>query len=225
MQQRFKLSLLQETIADDAAALNVKASLLTDIAIEVMAHIEARMRPYLWLDYQISLPKPLLALIDWEDWRKENAVFSDFLWEKTCLECFLQFSKQSGYVEINAAPSGEFAIYQFLDYRTPNQLPPKPLLLNDKFSSNQMTNDNRASVFWQNSDDLNPPAALLRRKFAIDLSQTPNFDVALPHFGLIKLQPCVILAFGKHQLYFAPHHALPPDFHDSKFWQDFNPKP
>lgn len=222
MQQRFNLQLFQGTTNNDVKHLGVSTAVLNDILIKVIATIDTRSKPYLWLDYRISLPEPLLPLIDWKEWQPKQVIFTDFLWEKTCLECFIQPSGQLGYIEINAAPSGEFAVYEFSAYRTPCQLPPKPLLLKSKLLNNSAKIDNRAAITWQNGEDLNQSAATLQRKFGVDLSQIPNFDAALPHFGLSKLQPCVILSFGNHPLYFAPNHASPPDFHNATFWQAFN---
>lgn len=220
MQQRFNLQPFQNTIADDALILGVKPCVLNDITIEVIADIEMGIKPYLWLNYQIRLPKTLLALLDWSDWQEENVAFTDFLWQQTCLECFIQCSKQSGYIEINAAPSGEFAVYEFLAYRTPSQLPPVPLFLKDKFQG-----DHRAVIIWQNSNDLHHAATIFQRRFAIDLSQIATVDLASANFGLSKLQPCVILTFGSHQLYFASEHPALPDFHNASFWQPFCPAP
>jgi hypothetical protein len=41
----------------------------------------------------------------------------DRLWEHTCFEAFVAVEDQTGYVELNAAPSGEWALYAFASYR------------------------------------------------------------------------------------------------------------
>jgi hypothetical protein len=41
----------------------------------------------------------------------------DFLWEHTCFECFLGMPDSSTYSEWNFSPSGDWAHYEFLDYR------------------------------------------------------------------------------------------------------------
>ena len=39
------------------------------------------------------------------------------LWEHTCFEAFIAVQGQSAYHEFNFAPSGEWAVYAFLEYR------------------------------------------------------------------------------------------------------------
>ncbi len=40
----------------------------------------------------------------------------DNLWKRTCFETFVKESAQSNYIEINASPSGDWALYSFTDY-------------------------------------------------------------------------------------------------------------
>jgi len=47
------------------------------------------------------------------------------LWEHTCFELFVARDGESAYHELNVAPSGEWAIYGFRDYREP-ALDPRP---------------------------------------------------------------------------------------------------
>lgn len=148
---------------------------------------------------------------------------ADFLWEDTCFECF--FGKADGsYVELNLAPDGRYALYQFNDYRTPNQLPPMPLAtqalpiatlsaytLNEPKDSTLQALE-RTPIFYKN------PLVALR-------------VVILPHAGcanaliaLDRIQPCVIIKDTQQSpdtLYYAPYHANPPDFHQQKFWQTY----
>src|ERR671912_1155675 len=42
---------------------------------------------------------------------------ADGLWLHTCFELFLRAPAEAGYVECNFAPSGEWALYRFSDYR------------------------------------------------------------------------------------------------------------
>jgi hypothetical protein len=42
---------------------------------------------------------------------------ADGLWQRTCFELFLRRSGDAGYWEFNFSPSGEWAAYQFDDYR------------------------------------------------------------------------------------------------------------
>src|SRR6185369_2088736 len=42
---------------------------------------------------------------------------ADDLWEHTCFEAFVAVDGAPGYVELNAAPSGAWAVYAFARYR------------------------------------------------------------------------------------------------------------
>ena len=53
-------------------------------------------------------------------------LFTDELWRTTCFEAFLKPEGGEGYVELNFAPSGEWAAYGFSGYRegmSPLELP------------------------------------------------------------------------------------------------------
>ena len=43
--------------------------------------------------------------------------FAEQLWQHTCFEAFIAIEGQSAYHEFNLAPSGEWAVYAFRDYR------------------------------------------------------------------------------------------------------------
>ena len=54
---------------------------------------------------------------------------TDGLWKATCFEAFLKPEKESAYLEFNFSPSGQWAAYDFDDYRTgmtPAGLPAAP---------------------------------------------------------------------------------------------------
>lgn len=42
---------------------------------------------------------------------------ADGLWRHTCFEAFIRPEGESGYLELNAASSGQWATYRFTDYR------------------------------------------------------------------------------------------------------------
>lgn len=50
------------------------------------------------------------------------------LWEQTCFEAFIADTGKAAYREYNFAPSGDWAVYEFSDYRLPTALnmPPPP---------------------------------------------------------------------------------------------------
>jgi hypothetical protein len=43
---------------------------------------------------------------------------TDGLWRSTCFEAFVRAEGEDAYIEINLAPSTEWAVYRFSDYRT-----------------------------------------------------------------------------------------------------------
>ncbi|OQW47306.1 MAG: hypothetical protein A4S09_16050 [Proteobacteria bacterium SG_bin7] len=47
---------------------------------------------------------------------KSNPQRLDNLWKHTCFETFIKQSSQRNYIEINASPSGDWALYSFTDY-------------------------------------------------------------------------------------------------------------
>lgn len=55
---------------------------------------------------------------------------ADRLWEHTCFEAFVRGGEGPGYVEFNFAPSGQWARYEFADYRERIKAPgaPTPLV-------------------------------------------------------------------------------------------------
>lgn len=56
---------------------------------------------------------------------------TDELWRHTCFEAFLRAAEGTGYREINVAPSTEWAMYSFDDYRkgmTPQNVPQPPAI-------------------------------------------------------------------------------------------------
>ena len=174
MSQTFHLCLATDTLAADAQTLGVTIEELQSIEVEVIVTLaqtnqiaqtanitRSTQQPewYLQLDYHITLPlKSLAAQLDWPTWQPTQVGFADYLWEQTCLECFLagglitdrlinnsvsindvnkigidgvDANKTSAYIEVNASPDGRYALYEFTSYRNPATLPPTPLLQTD----------------------------------------------------------------------------------------------
>ena len=161
MSQTFNLCLSTDTLAADAQQLGVTIEDLYNIRVEVVATLaqiyQTAQQPewQLQLDYRVILPlKSLAAQLDWPIWQSAQVGFVDYLWEQTCLECFLagtlidstssinrdsktdinnaDMNKTTAYIEINANPDGRYALYQFKSYRNPATLPPTPLLQADE---------------------------------------------------------------------------------------------
>ena len=174
MSQTFHLCLATDTLAADAQTLGVTIEDLQSIQVEVIVTLaqtnqiaqtanitQSAQQPewQLQLDYRITLPlKSLAAQLDWPTWQPTQVGFADYLWEQTCLECFLagglitdrlinnsvsindvnkigidgvDANKTSAYIEVNASPDGRYALYEFTSYRNPATLPPTPLLQTD----------------------------------------------------------------------------------------------
>ncbi|WAI87050.1 hypothetical protein SC65A3_00501 [Psychrobacter sp. SC65A.3] len=243
MSQSFDLYLATETLADDAQQLGVTVKVLQDISIQVSATLVARPEAYLQLEYRVTLPaESLAALLTWPKWQADKIGFKDYLWEQTCLECFLTGSLISSrsedsdkspktnmamsYIEINASPEGQYALYEFDSYRSPTTLPPRPLIYAD--------GQTRAAIDWI---DGNNPKLLIdypisthepyhyQRSFRMPLDSLTSLNRKSDYSNdaLIKyIHPCVILSFGEITLYFAPKHASPPDFHNRQYWTPFD---
>ena len=178
MSQTFNLYLATDTLAADARQLGVTIEDLQNIQVEVIvtlvqtakrtqteqiAQSTQQKEWQLQLDYRVTLPlESLAAQLDWPTWQPTQVGFVDYLWEQTCLECFLartlidsaasinntnemgidsiNGNKTSPYIEINANPDGRYALYQFRSYRNPTILPPTPLL--------QADGQTRAFINW-----------------------------------------------------------------------------
>lgn len=153
----------------------------------------------LTLSYQI-LAKSTVKLVEFD---QSLVKPTDFLWENDCLECFIQLDERR-YFEINASPSGAFALYEFDDYRTPNQLPPRAT--------------DKLTFIWQNPNCEN------YKKYN-NCNSHFEFSVILPtNFLPTKINPTAILyqtINGKKQpIFYAVNHASLPDFHNKNFWQN-----
>ena len=158
---------------------------------------------------------------------EKNCMTADFLWQSTCLECFIagepitkQQIETQPYLEINVASNGQYALYHFDDYRTPDVLPPKKLTslaaihnyLN-KRSTKLLTTQPLTTDFSMHA--ISNDHIVLGRQIDIDLS-----PLAQIWHCLTLIQPAVILQHrhSQQQLFFAPTHANPPDFHQYQLW-------
>lgn len=246
MSQIFALCLATETLAEDAQQLGVTVANLKDISVQVSATLGEQPAAYLQLEYYVTLPiKSLAAQFNWSMWQLEQVGFTDYLWENTCLECFLATSltnssskdsdeflntnRTTAYIEINASPNGQYALYEFDSYRCPATLPPRPLMQAD----GQTT-----AIDWL--DAIHNPKPLIdstmsahstynyQRSFRVPLNSLMTLTslhekADCSHAAIIKyIHPCVILSFGETTLYFAPEHASPPDFHNRQYWTPFD---
>lgn len=244
MSQTFHLRLATDTIVEDAKQLGVTIKELNNISVMVSADIINQPTLCLQLTYQITLPtQSLIDQLNWPTWQSKQVGFADYLWEATCLECFVasHLSYKDGfdnsvapYVEINASPDGRYALYQFNGYRNPATLPPTPLLQTD--------HQTRAFIDWQEGSGQSITTAKMttqrtgnlshhpliiskpihfERSFSVPLTELVNKQHSMYGTVIEHIHPCVILSFGKTALYFAPRHASPPDFHNRQYWSKF----
>ena len=238
MSQTFLLNLATETLAHDAKQLGVTVDDLKHICVQVSAKIVPQPVLHLQLSYHIDLSTLSLATqFNWPTWQAANVGFSDYLWEETCLECFItgdlvmdkaSYPTTESYIEINASPDGRYALYQFESYRNPATLPPTPLYQTDGYT--------RESIDWNDSDlqleAIYAPSlpdkpladssvSSYKREFGVPLTQLPNEQYAVYNTRLEYIHPCVILKFGEVSLFFASSHASPPDFHNRRYWSKF----
>lgn len=161
MSQIFDLHLATETLIEDAQQLSVTVEDLQNISVQVSTTIAEQPELYLQLHYRVTMPlKSLATQLNWPTWQSSQVGFTDYLWEQTCLECFLagclvnkdrlinnnnttNTDEVTNYIEVNASPDGRYALYQFKSYRNPATLPPNPLL--------QADGQTRASINWTNT--------------------------------------------------------------------------
>lgn len=241
MSQTFSLRLATETLTEEAQQLGVTVANLKDISVQVSATLGEQPTAYLQLEYYVTLPiKSLAAQFNWSMWQLEQVGFKDYLWKNTCLECFLSASltnssskdsdellntnRTAAYIEINASPNGQYAVYEFDNYRSPATLPPRPLM--------QADGQTRAAIDWLDASHNQKPLIdstisahstyNYQRSFSVPLSSLHE-KADCSHASIIKyIHPCVILSFGETTLYFAPEHASPPDFHNHQYWTPFD---
>jgi len=173
MNQSFNLCIATEALEKDAQQLGVSIEALENISIKVSVEIVQQPALQLVLTYQVTIPSQILAnKLNWPIWQQTQVSFTDYLWEETCLECFIAgsevdsskidnedivahyqtephkilFQQTTAYIEINASPDGRYAVYQFENYRKPATLPPVALCETDGTT--------RASIDWNNLEDL-----------------------------------------------------------------------
>lgn len=113
---------------------------------------------------------------------------ADRLWEHTCCEAFVAGGPGTGYREFNFAPSGQWAIYDFADYRrTAGSAPAGTLAIDCQHTTSALTLT------------VTLPWALVP---------------ATPEHGLNLGLSCVIEdRTGQHCYWALAHPAARPDFH------------
>lgn len=205
---------------------NIVASSMAQPSHSHVLHNHLSNRPLASNHQPIDMAQ-LEAAIGWHPWQEDQVKFSNYLWEQTCLECFVT-GNGAEYVELNAAPAGAFALYHFDDYRQPATLPPRPLVAASRSIATANGSTFQSMVQWHPQASSAPhfgylphatieqdyKGAYLSRHLSIDLTQLP------PSLSLIRqLHPCVIIYIADIAFYFAAQHASPPDFHNRRYWR------
>jgi hypothetical protein len=110
---------------------------------------------------------------------------TDGLWESTCFEMFLRREGEDGYLELNFAPSGEWAAYAFSGYRkgmVQGAMPAPP--------------DIRTS--------------LATDRLEVEVAVSPWLDLALYRMNLAAV---IQSRTGERSFWAANHAGGEPDFH------------
>ncbi len=195
MQQNFVLKIATESLLD------LKSNTLIDLIKKIKITASLKIVGHLLeVSFNILIPLKLQNDVIWHSLDGNCMQQKDFLWENTCLECFIGSSKHAEYVEINASPKGYFAIYHFDSYRNPKRMPPRALTINSTKNAN---------IEWQKQ---NTP---YQRTFVFDINSLPN---NLQSANIFNPTLILYLKDNKLPLFFAKEHALPADFHNQKFW-------
>lgn len=84
------------------------ASAITAVEVSFERHKEGA----LWVRYYVDGPDGSVELST-----SENPCRTDGLWKTTCFEAFVRRPGSQGYIELNAAPSHQWAAYSFETYR------------------------------------------------------------------------------------------------------------
>lgn len=127
-------------------------------------------------------------------------VATDGLWQHTCFELFVARPDDAGYREYNFSPSGQWAGYQFRDYRerNPDFMPPRPAMQLSRHSD-QLTLDVQL-----------PPGTLLAEARP---DARPSAPAAAGHQLLLGLTAVIETTDGRRSYWALRHPPGPPDFH------------
>lgn len=133
--------------------------------------------------------------------RSADPGFADELWQNTCCEAFVATAGQSAYREFNFSPSGQWAIYDFADYRQAmrRHLPDVPPKIDCQPTADGfiLTVDLSTALFgpppWQiglccilkSSDASVDYRALSHASDRPDFHQRASFTLCIDHFPLL----------------------------------------
>lgn len=136
--------------------------------------------------------------LSFADFNESNISKANNLWQETCLECFISLADER-YLEINVAPDGRYAIYEFNSYRMPSTPVPS----------------DKITLSWRADDNDN--VLVYERHFSLDISTIADLLDPVLCDTLLNLSAILVIDGQPH--YFATHHGNKPDFHDKDHWQ------
>lgn len=120
----------------------------------------------------------------------------DYLWQDTCFEVFIGVKDEDFYRELNLSPSQAWQVYEFEEYRYPENMPPKPAY------------DIELNQLKKTHYGLNVSLDLTEFMLKYKLKWTDLF---------IGLTAVLKTSQGDH--YFAMQHSSPQaDFHNKRDW-------
>lgn len=135
----------------------------------------------------------------WPDVLARPARRSDNLWQKTCFELFIATRDQSGYLEYNFSPTGDWSAYHFSGYRSaaslPDVLPPKV----------------RRSL-----------NAGRRRQFSVAVDLQRAARLLLTADDVLFATPVILEEGGQCAFWSHRHNPAAPDFHDKSLFEVFS---
>lgn len=167
----------------------------------------------------------------------ERIMRQDYLWQHTCFECFISpdSQPQRPYLEVNLAPSGQFNLYYFDNYRTPNTMPPRRLPVEALQYGRDINFFNEPidcqTVFWQTAtDDMRQAlqtieTVIVKKPLQNRLGMIFRIDALNRlfnrHNNSFAINPCFVYQQPSDERisYWAIQHATPADFHDKSIWQ------
>ncbi len=120
----------------------------------------------------------------------------DFLWEHTCYEIFIGVHGEDFYREINLSPSQAWQVYQFEEYRYPEDMPPQ--------TANDIELNQLKRTHYGLSVSLDLTEFMLKHKL-----QWANLFLSLS----------AVLKTSQGNQYYAMQHSSPnADFHNKRDW-------
>lgn len=166
-------------------------------------------------------------------WHKPQADSkrTDYLWESTCLEVFLQpkLAGCTAYVEINIAPNHQWNAYFFKNYRQPSCMPPQYAQISQPEIREAVTTAELITAATKTT--ATEPLNNWQRTLHIDLAEVYaciSSDNTMKNMADITYPTNTawlanITAVVKNSLatcYFAKSHPTPADFHLREHWFD-----